>query len=337
MDALLQCLLLSSQPAGETWKQWRAGIDIDALPYPCQQFLPALNPHLSAWLEDDPAAGIFQGIVRMVWTQNQVRLRQAVEAMRVLEEAGVELPAIVGPVAWSLLGTHNAIRAIPCLSFLVTRADAPKATEALIRAGWRAHATPPGGEELDWCDHISFDRENLPLTLHWRLIPVAPEEAVACESAFVTRLSTIEWQRQRLRTISAEATLLHMLCGHRNADFLPWQADVALFDKARVDWKQFRRLARRFAPLALERLRDLRHGNLSGLPELPADHLASVPRKFRLLWKEYRAWRYRRKESPHWRGFVRFLAAQWHAPSLWQLPIIGARRAFRHLRSVSRQ
>jgi hypothetical protein len=333
MDALLQSLLLPPEPARHAWESWRANVDIDAMPWACHQLLPALNPRLSAWLQSDPAASIFQGIVRMVWTQNQVYLRKTAELAHLLKEARVEQPAVVGPAAWSLGAAERAIRAIPWLSFLVARADIGKAVEALIGAGWQLSAEVPAGEALDWCDHLSLVRENLSLNLHWRLIPVMPEETAACEEAFLRDLAKIEWKRQILLTTSPEATLLHMLCDRRDYDLVPWQADVALADTARVDWARFQRLAKRFGPLALERLQELRDCELVRVPELPVENPASLKRLVRFTWNEYRARSYHCKQAANWRGFVRFLASRWRVRSAWQVPIAGARRVFQHRRS----
>src|SRR5579863_8789748 len=103
MDQLLEALLLPEPSARRrAWDHWRAAVDVPDLPHGCQALLPALNASLSVWLADDPAAGIFQGIVRLNWTQNQLRLRQACDVMLRLREAGVGQPAVVGPLAWAL-------------------------------------------------------------------------------------------------------------------------------------------------------------------------------------------------------------------------------------------
>jgi len=323
MDALLECLFLPPERAREAWLRWRGGIDIDGLPYESHQLLPALNPQFAAWLEGDPAAGIFQGIVRMVWTQNQVRLRTATEVTRLLEEAGVERPVIVGPAAWSLRAPARAIRAIPYLSFLVARTDVEKAAGALTRAGWHAYGKHPSRKALDQDDHVSFVQNNLSLNLHWRLIPTVPGDAAACEEAFWMRLSAIKWKSHTLVTTSPEATLLHMLCGRREADVVPWQADVALAGTNGMDWPVFHRLAARFGPLALDRLRDLRRRELVCVPDFPAEDLASLRHKFRMFWGE-----------SDWRRFVRNLRARWRGRAAGQARFIGARRAYQNRRSL---
>jgi len=338
IEELLQALLLPEPRARrQAWDRWRAGIDIDALPYDCQLLLPALNPSLSTWLSDDPAAGIIQGIVRLIWSRNQLRLREACNVTRLFEAAGVQKAAVVGPLAWALRTKAPAIRAIPeNLMFLVSRKNVGTAYQALVGAGWRPCSDRPSADWLDWTGHVSFVRDDLQLHLYWRLLGAKPEEALECEMAFRAQLSEIEWNGQFLPTLSPEATLLHILHNglHSGPESgsLPWQADVLLTATPDINWSRFRKLALGYSPSALERLAELREWNPALSPFLPADDASLLRRKFRLFWSEYRAVSYSRKESPDWPGFLRFLQQRWNAPSMWQMPWAGARRAFNYRR-----
>lgn len=332
MDELLEALLLPEPSARRrAWDQWRATIDVRDLPHGCQVLLPALNASLSIWLADDPAAGIFQGIVRLNWTQNQLRLRQACDVTRQLREAGAGQLAVVGPLAWALQAAPPAIRPIPNhLMFLVSRDHIAKAYRALLGGGWKPYSDQPSGEWLDWSGHVSFVRDNLPLHLYWRVLPTKPEEALDCERAFLARLQEIEWNSTTLLTTSPETTLLHILQGGSEPGLLPWQADVLLTATPAMNWSRFRKLALRFSPTALERLSELHEWNPSLAPWLPPDRPSLLRRKFRLFWSEYRAASYARREPPRWPGFLRYLQERWSAPSLWQMPWAGARRALRY-------
>ncbi len=338
IEELLQALLLPDPPARRlAWDHWRAGIDLAALPYDCQLFLPALNPSLPTWLADDPAAGIFQGIIRLIWTQNQLRLREACDVLSGLQAAGVRKPAVVGPLAWALLTKPPAVRAIPDnLMFLVSRADVGIAYQALLGAGWQPYSEAPFGDWLDWSGHVSFARDNLQLHLYWRVLTTKPEDALECERAFLAGLEEIEWNGTPLLTTAPEATLLHILQGSREAGSLPWQADVLLTGAPRMNWTRFRKLALQFSPAALERLAELHRWNALLAPPFPPDRRSLLRRKLRLFWSEYRAASYSRREPPRWLGFLQFLQARWNAPSIWQMPWAGARRAFHYRRTLLR-
>lgn len=334
MDDLLQALLLPEPQARQAWERWRAGTNVHSLSYACQQLFPALNPALPKWLEHDSAAGIFQGIVRLVWSQNQLRLRAAVELEVLLKQSGVR-PAAVGPLAWSLRTPPPAIRVIPHLTLLVPRADVRKAADVLARAGWERHGDLPSDESSDWYDHVCFHQETLHLNLHWRLIPSPPEDALECERAILGRLSAVRWNHQVLGTISPEASMLHMLCGQRPGD-LPWQADVALAGTSGLHWPKFLKLARRFGPLAIERLRELQQYSRLAIPPLSADDPAPLRRKIQYFWSAYRTQSYYQKEGMSWPGFAGFLAQRWNLRHVWLVPFACARRVLQLRRSLLR-
>ena len=306
MDQLLEALLLPEPQARHAWEQWRAGIDVDSLSYASQQLFPALNPVFPEWLEHDPAARIFKGIVRQVWSQNQLRLRRAVDLHTLLTHAGVR-PVIVGPLAWSLRTQAPAIRAIPHLTLLAPRRDVRKAADALVSDGWELGCDLPSDQAWDRRDHVSFRHQDLELKLHWRLVPAPPDHALECEKALLSRVDRIEWNQHMLWTTSPEVTLLHILCGQHDRD-LPWQADVALAGTAGIDWMFFLELARRFGPLAIERLRELGAFSRFAIPPLASNEANPVRRKFRNVWRAYQAHSYYRKEALSWQGFAEFLA-----------------------------
>jgi len=305
MDRLLEALLLSEPQARQAWEQWRATQDINTISYASQQLFPALSPAFPNWLEHDPAAAIFKGIIRQFWSQNQLRLQKAEELDILFTQVGVR-SVIVGPVAWALRTPAPAIRAIPHLTFLVPRGQVRDAMKVLMNAGWALRSNLPGDQAWDWGDHVSFQRENLWLHLHWRLIAVPPEDACECEQVFLSQIGPIEWNAHTLWTTLPEATLLHILCAPRQGD-LPWQADVALLGTAGIQWMSFLELARRFTPLATERLRELHPYPRLAIPPLPSNDLDWLHRKFRHIGKAYRTNSYYRKRSSNRLGFVEFL------------------------------
>lgn len=314
MDLLLEALLLPEPQARQVWAQWREAIDVSNLPYASQQLIPALNPAFPEWLEQDSAARIFKGIVRQVWTHNQLRLRRAIEVDTRLKRADVR-PLVAGPLVWSLRARAPAIRPIPYLTFLLARADVRKAFDALIYDGWEPYGDLPSDQALDWYDHLWFHQESLQLTLHWRLLASPPEDALECEQAFLSPIDQIEWNHHILSTTSLEATMLHILCSQRDGD-LAWQADVALAGTAGIDWPMFLKLARRFAPSAIDRLRQLQPFSRLAIPPLPLNDPGLLRRKFQYVWKLYRAHSYHRKEALSWSGFVEFLAMSFARKSM---------------------
>jgi len=296
VDLLLEALLSSGPQAREAWAAWRAGVDVGAVSYSSQQLLPALSPAFADLLEHDPAAAIFNGVVRQAWSQNQLRLGRAVELEALLARAKVQA-FVAGPLAWSLRTPGRAIRPIPYLTFLVPREQVRRAWQALLDAAWEPTCDLPADPWWDWRGHASAHQDNLHLYLHWRLLPVPPEDARDCERAFLAKTEPVHWNQHTLWTTSPEATMLHILGAERGGD-LPWQADVALVGTAAIDWPSFLELARRFAPHCIARLHELRRFSNLAIPELPTDNPGVLRGALRHVWRLYRAHSYHRKRFP---------------------------------------
>jgi hypothetical protein len=223
------------------------------------QLLPAVAASLPRWLEGDACAARIQGIVKMVWSRNQVRLHKAAELHQTLLRASVAPVAITGPLAWSLLTREEgAIRSIPNLTMLVPRRHVLNAVSALSRDGWELCGQLRDSQfldnaALDWSCHLALAKEDETLDLHWRLFPAD----AGCEQAFLERLREVAWNRYAFQALSPEADLLHRLTDRPPGDPVPWQADVLMTPFSDVDWRRFRKLAVRFSPDLLGRLMEL--------------------------------------------------------------------------------
>jgi hypothetical protein len=172
------------------------------------KLLPAVAASLPRWLEGDALGARIQGIVKMVWSRNQIRLSKAAELHQALFRASVAPVAIAGPLAWSpLTREEGAIRSIPNLTMLIPRPHVPSAVSALTRGGWELCGKLPDNEALEWSALLALTKEDETLQLHWRLFP-APAE---CERLFLERPKTIVWNRYAFQALSPEVDLLHRL------------------------------------------------------------------------------------------------------------------------------
>jgi putative nucleotidyltransferase-like protein len=335
MEDLLEALLSAEPQARQAWDRWRVSTDVDTLPYACQELFPALSPAFPVWLKHDPAAGIFQGIVRMAWSKNQLRLRKAVELTALLQQAGVR-SAVAGPLAWSLRTAGPAFRPIPYITLLVARGDVRHAAEVLVQANWEAYTDVPSGRAMDSVDRVCFHRDGLLLNLQWRLLATPPQDARDCEGFFLKDLCPLAWNGQVFETTCQETTLLHILGDRRDGDAVPWQADVALVGTSGIHWARFRRLAIRFYPEALDRLQELRASSRLPIPSLLEGQAGFVHQKFRYFWGQYRIAGYHRNQTVNWLGFVRFLRERCNLPNVWLVPFAGVRRILEHRRDRAR-
>jgi hypothetical protein len=289
-------LILPEAAAAAAWRRWRGELDIDAMSYGCLQLLPVVAASLPRWLAGDASAARFQGIVKMVWSRNQVRLHKAAELHGALLRASVAPVLLIGPIAWSLLTREEgAIRSIPNITLMIPRRHVADAISALGRDGWELCSELPGSEALDWSCHVPMTKGDETLHLHWRLFRASEREMIGCEWAFLERHRTMVWNRYEFQVPSAETDLMHRLTDRPAWDPVPWQADVLMTSFASVDWPRFRKLVVRFSPLlepvdVLRRLMELRRDWRLPIPEIapPGQRLSSLAQLFalgRLPWK----------------------------------------------------
>jgi len=292
-------LILPEPARTEAWQRWRADLDIDTLSCECLQTLPALAPCLPRWLLADPDAPRIQGIVKMAWSRNQIRLQKSIELHQALLRASIQPVVLTGPLAWSLLAREEgAIRTIPDLTMLIPRQQLFHAVAALAAHGWELRSPQPDSNTLNWSSNLALIKADETLHLHWRVFPTSAHKAVRFENAFIERLRTIVWMGYEFQVLSPEADLLHRLTNRPSWDPVPWQADVLMMSFAGIDWPRLRHLAVRFARFfeppvdpgqdVLGRLMDLRRVWQLPIPEIAPPSLGTptlLGRLGSLLWK----------------------------------------------------
>jgi hypothetical protein len=267
-------LILPEPARTEAWQRWRAALNVDTLSYESLQTLPALAPALPQWLQSDADAARIQGIVKMAWSRNQVRLQRCVEMHQALLRASIHPVALIGPLAWSLLTREDGvIRTIPDLTVLIQRRQLFHAVAVLSAQGWELRNPQPDSNTLDWSSNLALIKGDETLHLHWRLFPTSAHKAIGFENVFMERLRTIVWKGYEFQVLSAEADLLHRLTDRPSWDPVPWRADVLMTSFADIDWPRLRNLAVRYARFfeptdVLERLMDLRRDWQLPIPEL---------------------------------------------------------------------
>jgi hypothetical protein len=294
-------LILPEPARTETWHRWRAQLDLDQISYECQQTLPALAPCLPLWLEADSCAARINGIVKMAWSRNQVRLYKAAELQKTLLEKSVTPVVIAGPLGWSLLTREEgSIRTIPDLTMLIPRHHVFNSVAALTDQGWKLHSPCPDSDTLDWSSNLAFTRDDATVHLHWRLFPTSARKAIRFEDVFLQGLRPVSWNGCEFQALSPEADLLHRLTDRPPWDPVPWQADVLMMSLADIDWSRLAKLAARFAFFfqhvdVLGRLMELRRDWDLPIPEMASltdrsGAIATTPTDNRWRFAKLRTW-----------------------------------------------
>jgi|GEM_PF-1511375 len=297
VEKLLRALLrpTAAERLG-AWRAWRDSADLDQLSAAEFQMLPLLGGFLGEWLQGDPAAGIFRGILRRAWTETQVNMNALRSTAEALERSGCGPVLATGAPAICLLNRHEAsVRPVLNLCLLVPRDRLEDAVTAAQQAGWRMSSALPGPDARDWAAAAHLTRGGLNLLLYWRALPVPAEKARSCEECFRLGGQTVRYGGGLYRTPGPEQALLAALCGRfaSDADPVPWEADAALVPTAGIDWKLWTRLAAAYAPEAFPRLARMRELGLEApaiSPPAPAPPSRPPARLFDQPYRRARRW-----------------------------------------------
>jgi hypothetical protein len=260
---LLIRALTASEPeeAYGAWRRWYSRADINRLPWECWQIIPALGESLHTWLRDDPAAGIFQGVVRRAWTEAQLRMTAARSAIDSIEQNGCAPVLLAGPAIVSLLNRRKgSVRPVSILRLVVHRDQLSQAAGALESTGWKLSGELPPLEALDWMNCVFFSRNEIGLMLHWRLLPISGPLASACEAEFLAHHQSVTCCGRQALIPAPEHTLLAALSERMkpDPDLVPWQVDAALLPLDTISWPKWTALAAAYAPEAFDRLDEMR-------------------------------------------------------------------------------
>ncbi len=208
-DLLLRAIVAGPQEAAAAYHAWRPGVDFDG---PIDEETTALLPQLHAALArlqiDDPLAGIFKGIARRTWYENQTLIAAAEPALAALVREHVDF-TVIGevPLVLSCYGSLY-LRRIGQVDILVAPPQARRAANLIIEAGWRGG--PLAEEEVTYRHVRRFaGAADRALALHWHFIgSAAGKEA---DRHFQARTEAWTLQGVPTRQLAPPAMLLHLL------------------------------------------------------------------------------------------------------------------------------
>jgi hypothetical protein len=141
-------------------------------------------------------------------------------------------------------------------------------------------------------NHVLYNRNGTRLYLHWRLLNVEPNRAIACEREFLCERRIVAAIGASFRILSPGHALLEALAERaESVDALPWQADAALVlcGAESIDWKRWSVVAGRYQPQVFERLPELRAIGLN-IPELSSPRVQKLGHFMETLLPAAMAW-----------------------------------------------
>jgi hypothetical protein len=361
--ALSDLLSAAILPEGRwltAWSRWRASADLDRLTPGAFRLLPLLFKRLRSAGMEDAWMGRLQGIYRHTWARNQILLREATDAVRVLSQAGIPVMLIKG--AAMILGQYHDAGLCPTVDvdILVPEQLALEAVACLIAAGFSGTGRYEGNVPERYlrvgCSHAFRTPQGNEIDLHWhylflRAFPGANDSY--WKHAVPSRLADLPV----LLPSPTDALLLACLHGlsWSATSSLRWAVDADFLIRHNpIEWDRLAEYAewRGVAlplRLALRYLRDvleipIPEATLQKIHAAPFDRsdlwvLKTYSGPENLIWNALSLWfRYSRFCRERSAGLVSlliglpaFLVTYWALPSIALVPQTALQKMFRHL------
>lgn len=290
-ELLLKAALLAGERAVESWKAWKACIDVNDLDSGSHRMLPLLYRNLRANGVDDPAMGIYKGVYRRTWYRNQVLFRAVAPLLNAFRDAGIETMSLKGAPLAVLYYKDCGLRPMNDFDVLVRPERVPQAIDLLQRMGWSPNDFMPTARYISaGYSHGFRNRAGDELDLHWHLL--SESRGRDADDGFWSGAIPAHIGDVATFALGPADQLLHACIHGARWNYIPpfrWAADAAIvLDSARdqIDWDRIIIQAERMRlalPLreALNYLKDLLDvmvpseilKRLDDLPVSPIEHM----------------------------------------------------------------
>lgn len=349
---LLQAALLEGDPALDAWREWQARVDIDLVEYGSLRLLPLLYRNLTALAATDPQIGLYKGIYRQTWYQNQMRMHSLLPILRALNDAAIPTILLKGMALSQRYYRDLGLRPMFDLDLLVPTWHAKAAYTVLGQLGWKARTSnePSFDEDTLQTRHATSLRNarDEELDLHWHAFFHFCYEGADEDFWQAARPLILEGVPTQI--LDPADQLLH-LCAH-GARWSPlghvqWLADATLVLREcgdELDWgRLFEQAEKRRlflpvretllyikealqAPVLDEIFDKMKHAPVSRLERMEFRTIASSPDGplgwLPLFWFYYLRTAQRPSDGrlrARFLGFPRYLQRRWRMDHLWDV------------------
>jgi hypothetical protein len=135
-ELLLKAALWEGDAALSAWRAWQVVDSVTDTDQDSGRLFPLLWRNLRALGVDDPDVATLKSAYRHQWVVNQIRMRDAGRALRVLGDAGIETMVLKGAALAGLHYRDLGARPMYDVDILVRPDRARAAAQALLVAGW---------------------------------------------------------------------------------------------------------------------------------------------------------------------------------------------------------
>jgi hypothetical protein len=161
---LLQVCFADQGRARAAWLQL-SPLDIDSVAHEVHGVFPQLAASLRAIESSAPVLPRLDGVRRRLWTRNTIRVRDVLDARRMMRSAGLRAEP-TGGLATLMRQPDLGARPLVDAELQVDSADAGAARRVLVEDGWTVVGTRRDGWLLD-LHAATLERRGQQLTLRW--------------------------------------------------------------------------------------------------------------------------------------------------------------------------
>jgi hypothetical protein len=357
-ELLLETVILRGEPAMISWREWLSRSDLNRLDAGSRNLLPLVYYNLQQMGASDPELKKLKGVMRLNWTQNQLRLARCKSLLQALHNAGIPILLLKGAALLIYYYENFGLRRMGDIDILVPAQWQAAAMDILNVSGWQEKGIPRRRlcrENSDLFYALAFENAAGDiLDLHWHVMIECT--SAAADDHFWKNALCRRWGELPVRILHPADQLLHT-CVHGIRHFLvgaeaqsiTWIPDAmailnsgnGAFDFARLQCtaqkfglvlalqKAMTYLAERFAvPIPPDFLHHLKHAAASELER----------REFRIRTRGMRAanylpcrWVHFLRHTERWdcrfrlgdlAAFGQFMRRYYGLRRFWQLPLV---------------
>jgi aryl carrier-like protein len=221
---------------------WLPRANIESMGFDSLRLMPQLYERLRIEGIDTPLLPRLKGLKKHAWSRNNLLFRTASEAIRALQQAGIDVMLIKGTALIIAYYHDYSLRPMNDADLLVPHRQAREACQILARFGWTNEFSDPENPQLieqalqyRHAAHL-FDSRGRDLDLHWNLLtcrlgPDVDEDFWADSGESVLG-------GQKVRILNPADQLLHICVHGTDSSPIRWIPDAlaVLRSTPDLDW-----------------------------------------------------------------------------------------------------
>lgn len=231
--------------------EWLPQADIDGMGFDSLRLMPQLYDRLRTEAISHPLLPRLKGLKRRAWLKNQLLLHRASDAVRILQQAGIEVIVIKGMAL--IIGYYHdySLRPMNDVDLLVPYQKARTACQILAEYGWKNEyedsENPHLIEQAFRYLHATHLTDSLKrdLDLHWNLLEHRLGPAV--DEDFWTACGEASLGVQKTRILHPADQILHICVHGTGSPPIRWVPDVlaVIRHEPDLDWNRLLSQARK--------------------------------------------------------------------------------------------